>query len=149
MSRLRPRLWCAGLGLVVVGDRDDHCSVHTTDRDAASPTQDDHERLVVLGQRVANNGSGHAMLGALRRLRFDFVVIDGRTMDAALEDPELGALGGAVCSLAGALGARVVGRGLSTRSQAERLAHLGCELASGAPWPRDLSLDELARRWTG
>jgi EAL domain-containing protein (putative c-di-GMP-specific phosphodiesterase class I) len=76
-------------------------------------------------------GTGASSLQALHRFPGEALKIDRDLVLAMLTDPGAHALVNAIAGLAHNLGLQVVGEGVESAAQLERLTVLGCELAQG------------------
>ena len=89
-------------------------------------------------------GTGYSSLGYLQRLPIDTVKLD-RSFIADLGDEGQGsaAIVQAVVTMAHALELSVVGEGVETNAQAERLRRLGCAMAQGFWFARPVPMAQL------
>ncbi len=76
-------------------------------------------------------GTGYSSLAYLKRFPLDMLKIDRSFVDGLGRDPEDTAIVAAVVGMAHALNLSVVGEGVETAEQLERLRGLGCEYAQG------------------
>jgi diguanylate cyclase (GGDEF)-like protein/PAS domain S-box-containing protein len=116
------------------------------------------ERVVLSGEEAASGllnsarelgpllgiddfGTGYSALSYLQRLALDFVKIDRSFVTPLGENPQTGAIVGAIIDLAHALGLVVVAEGVETEEQMAILRDLGCDVAQGfligKPMPKD------------
>jgi diguanylate cyclase (GGDEF)-like protein/PAS domain S-box-containing protein len=116
------------------------------------------ERVVLSGEEAASGlltrarelgpqlgiddfGTGYSALSYLQRLALDFVKIDRSFVTPLGDNPQTGAIVGAIIDLAHALGLSVVAEGVETEQQLAILRELGCDVAQGfligKPMPKD------------
>jgi len=86
-----------------------------------------------LGFQIAldDTGAGYAGLESMIRLSPEFIKIDRAFVSGVDVDPVRQELLGALQSVAGRTGARIIGEGLDTLEELETLAELGIELGQG------------------
>ncbi|MCW2609649.1 MAG: hypothetical protein JWM15_895 [Cryptosporangiaceae bacterium] len=98
-------------------------------------------------------GTGYSALSYLQRLALDFVKIDRSFVTPLGDNPQTGAIVGAIIDLAHALGLSVVAEGVETEEQLRILRELGCDVAQGflmgKPMPKDEfeALVATGQRW--
>jgi diguanylate cyclase (GGDEF)-like protein/PAS domain S-box-containing protein len=128
------------------------------------------ERVVLSGEEAASGllnrarelgpqlgiddfGTGYSALSYLQRLALDFVKIDRSFVTPLGENPQTGAIVGAIIDLAHALGLSVVAEGVETEEQMAILRELGCDVAQGFLIGKPMRKDEFEalvaadRRW--
>src|SRR6202035_795565 len=88
-------------------------------------------KSVGVGLAIDNYGIGLGSLANLRSMPFDTLKIDGSLIGDVAENPDKGAVVGAVVELAHALGLSVVAEQVETEAQLDRLRALGCDSAQG------------------
>ena len=90
-------------------------------------------------------GTGYSSLGYLQRLPIDTVKLDRSFIaDLGEDGSEAAAIVQAVVTMAHALELSVVGEGVETPDQADRLRRLGCAMAQGFWFARPVPLAQLA-----
>jgi diguanylate cyclase (GGDEF)-like protein/PAS domain S-box-containing protein len=84
--------------------------------------------LKVIGVRVAADdfGSGQPSLGALSQFAFDTLKVDRDFVSTITDDAASRAVVVAMLGIAGAMGYRVVAKGVETQAQHDTLVELGC-----------------------
>ena len=101
--------------------------------------------LRALGVRVAIDdfGTGYSSLAYLKHLPADMLKIDKAFVDDLGTDEAATAIVAAIIALGHTLGLMVIGEGVETAAQAERLRALGCDWAQGYHFARPLPPGEL------
>jgi diguanylate cyclase (GGDEF)-like protein len=112
--------------------------------EAAGSAQDALGRLAGSGVKLAIDdfGTGYSSLSYLSRLPVTRLKID-REFVTALDEPQGRTVIRAIISLAQTLGLETVGEGIETRSQADELLALDCQLAQGYLYSRPVPPDRL------
>jgi diguanylate cyclase (GGDEF)-like protein/PAS domain S-box-containing protein len=100
------------------------------DSETALETLQDLKALGV-GLFLDDFGTGYSSLAYVRRFPLDVLKIDRSFVDGLGRDAEDSAIVSAVISMGRALGVEVVAEGVETRSQADQLHELGCNLEQG------------------
>ncbi len=89
-------------------------------------------------------GTGYSALSHLQRLRTDTLKIDRSFVAQIGEQTRDHQITSAVTAMAHALGMTVVGEGIETARQWEKLIELGCDLGQGYVFARPLSPEDFA-----
>jgi diguanylate cyclase (GGDEF)-like protein/PAS domain S-box-containing protein len=108
------------------------------------------EALKALGVRLAVDdfGTGYSSLSYLQRFPIDILKVDQAFVAAIDSDDDKAALVRAIVSLAKAMQLQAVAEGIETRTQADMLTRLGCDLAQGYYFARPMdgeALEDLLR----
>ncbi len=108
--------------------------------------------LVRLGITIAIDdfGTGYSSFGYLKRLPIHLLKIDRSFVADIGASPEDESIVSAIVTVAKTMGLHTVAEGVETRSQAEFLAQLGCDLGQGYLYARPLPGQEfevLLERW--
>jgi diguanylate cyclase (GGDEF)-like protein len=98
-----------------------------------------------LGVRVAIDdfGAGYSSLRYLTQLPIDMIKIDRSFIQLLDRDTEDGQLAVAICKIGRTLGFEVVGEGIETIKQLQRLRRMDCDYGQGYKIARPLPNDEL------
>jgi EAL domain-containing protein (putative c-di-GMP-specific phosphodiesterase class I) len=109
--------------------------IEVTERQLARRVDDVADDLLDLRQlgvalAVDDFGTGYASLDYLRRFGFDEIKID-RSFVSGLQDRTDSAITSSIITLARSLDLTVVGEGVETQAQFDRLRLLGCDVAQG------------------
>jgi EAL domain-containing protein (putative c-di-GMP-specific phosphodiesterase class I) len=109
--------------------------IEVTERQLARRVDDVADDLLELRElgvslAVDDFGTGYASLDYLRRFTFDEIKID-RSFVSGLQDRTDSAVTSSIIALARALDLTVVGEGVETQAQFDRLRLLGCDVAQG------------------
>ncbi len=86
-------------------------------------------------------GTGYSSLAYLRHLPVDILKIDGAFTAEILVDES--AFTSVILQLGGSLGLRAIAEAVESEEQAERLRHLGCELAQGFHFSRPVPAENI------
>ncbi len=105
------------------------------------------ERLKGLGVRISIDdfGTGYSSLSYLKRLPADTLKLDKSFIAGIGENVKDRAIVSTMINLADTLGMRVIGEGVESEGQAERLKEMGCELAQGYHLARPLASQALIK----
>lgn len=103
------------------------------------------EGLRKLGVRIAIDdfGTGYSSLSYLRTFPLDVLKIDRSFVQQVGVDPQATAIVQAIITLAHSLGLEVIGEGIETRDQLERIGAIGCQLVAGYHIMRPVPAEEL------
>ncbi len=103
------------------------------------------QALKALGVRLAVDdfGTGYSSLSYLQRFPIDILKIDRAFVAAIDSDDDKSSLVRAIVSLAKAMQLQAVAEGIETRTQAEILTGLGCDLAQGYYLARPMDPEAL------
>jgi EAL domain-containing protein (putative c-di-GMP-specific phosphodiesterase class I) len=109
--------------------------IEVTERQLARRVDDVAEDLLELRElgvalAVDDFGTGYASLDYLQRFAFDEIKID-RSFVSGLEDRTSAVVTSSIIALARSLDLTVVGEGVETQAQFDRLRMLGCDVAQG------------------
>jgi diguanylate cyclase (GGDEF)-like protein len=112
--------------------------------EVAGATQDSLGRVAATGVKLAIDdfGTGYSSLAYLSRLPVKRLKID-REFVTALDEPQGRKIIQAIIGLAETLGLETVGEGIETRSQADELRALDCQLAQGYLFSRPVPPERL------
>jgi Amt family ammonium transporter len=104
--------------------------------------------LKALGVRLALDdfGTGFSSLSYLRRLPVDIVKIDRLFVSDIAKRPQSGAIVKAVTDLTHALGLTAVAEGIETRTQRDRISHLGCDSSQGYYYAKPMSASAFTKQ---
>lgn len=144
-STVRTLLSQAGLAPASIGVEVTERQLARRADDVAEDLGELHDLGVVLA--VDDFGTGYASLDYLRRFTFDEIKID-RTFISGIQDRTSTAVTASIIALARSLDLVVVGEGIETAEQRDRLQTLGCAVGQGyflqRPAPPDI-IDTLLR----
>ena len=109
------------------------------------------QALKALGVRLAVDdfGTGYSSLSYLQRFPIDILKIDRAFVAAIESDDDKSSLVRAIVSLAKTMQLQAVAEGIETRTQAEILTGLGCDLAQGYYLARPMPAADLEARLIG
>ena len=103
------------------------------------------KRLKSIGVEIAIDdfGTGYSSMSAIKAFPIDTLKIDRTFIQGIETDPRDNAIAQSVVALASAFGMKVIGEGIESDGQADRLRALGCNLGQGYLYARPLPADDL------
>ncbi|MBU8913959.1 MAG: EAL domain-containing protein [Spirochaetales bacterium] len=88
-------------------------------------------------------GTGYSSLSYLTRFYFEFLKVDRSFVSKMDESPKDETVVSAIISMAAQLGMATVAEGVETVTQADKLKHLGCDLAQGYLFSKPMPADQI------
>ena len=88
-------------------------------------------------------GTGYSSLSYLTRFYFEFLKVDRSFVSKMDKSPKDETIVSAIISMAVQLGMATVAEGVETVTQADKLKHLGCDLAQGYLYSKPMPADQI------
>ena len=111
--------------------------------EAALETMEDLKALGV-GLHMDDFGTGYSSLNHLHRYPFDTLKIDRSFIQGIADEEDSAEIVGTILELARSLEMDVVGEGIETAEQVERLKSLGCRLGQGYYFAKPMNAEAIS-----